>query len=68
MLNYTPDQGQMEQVNLANKQVSHNTKIKSGKEVRQSNPPTSLPKIFWHSTKWSKGKKKKGWKTLSSKK
>jgi hypothetical protein len=29
---------------VANNQVSHNTKIKSGEERRQSNPPTSLPK------------------------
>jgi hypothetical protein len=58
----------MEHVNLANNQFSHNRKFKSGKEIRQSNPPTSLPKICWHSTEWSVGKKKKGWKPLSSKK
>jgi hypothetical protein len=35
----------MEHVNLANNQVSHNMKIISGIEIRQSNPPNSLPKI-----------------------
>jgi hypothetical protein len=45
MLNYTPDQGQIEHGNLANSQVSYNTKIKSGKEIRQPNQPSSLPKI-----------------------
>jgi hypothetical protein len=29
-----------------NNQVSHNTKLKSGKEIRQSNPPTNIPKMY----------------------
>jgi hypothetical protein len=45
MLNYTSDKGQIKHVNLVNNEISHNTKIKSGKEIRQSNPPSSLPKI-----------------------
>jgi hypothetical protein len=45
MLNYTPDQGQIEHVNLANNQVSKNTQIKSGKEIRQSNPPMTNKNI-----------------------
>jgi hypothetical protein len=55
----------MEPFNLANNQVSHNTKIKSGKEIRQSNPLTNILKIYGHSTKWSDGKKK-GWKSLNT--
>jgi hypothetical protein len=45
MLNYTPHRGQIEYINLAKNQVSHNTKNKSEKEISQSNPPTSIPKI-----------------------
>jgi hypothetical protein len=34
-----PGQGQKDHLNVANNQVSHNTKIKSGKEIKQSNSP-----------------------------
>jgi hypothetical protein len=61
-----PVQGQKEHINLANNQVSHNTKIKSGKENRQSEPPTTLSKTELNSTKYSNWKKKE-WKPLSSK-
>jgi hypothetical protein len=44
LLNYTSGQGQKEQIKLANNQVSHNKKIKSGKEIRQSKPLSSLTK------------------------
>jgi hypothetical protein len=44
MLNYTPDWDQIKHINLANNQVSHNIKIKSVKEIRQSNPPTTNQK------------------------
>jgi hypothetical protein len=54
-------------MNQANKQVSHNTKIKSGREIRQSKAPSSLSKTSLHSTKMNNGKKKKRWKPLSSK-
>jgi hypothetical protein len=45
MLNYTARHDQIKHVNLANNGVRHNTKIKSGKENRQLNPPTSIPKL-----------------------
>jgi hypothetical protein len=44
-------------MNLANNQVSHNTKIKSREENRQLKPPTSLSRTKLHSTKWSDWKK-----------
>jgi hypothetical protein len=39
-----PGQAQKEHINLANNQLSHNTKIKSGEKIRQSKPPTSSSK------------------------
>jgi hypothetical protein len=39
-----PGQGQKEYINQAKNQISHNTKIKLGKEIRQSKPPTCLSK------------------------
>jgi hypothetical protein len=48
--------------------VSHNTKIKSKERKQTIKTPTSLSRTQFHSTKWSNGKEKKGWKTCFSKK
>jgi hypothetical protein len=61
-----PDQGQIQHINLANNQVSHNTKIKSGKEIRKSNPPSSIPKYSGTAPSGAMGRR--DGKSLSSKK
>jgi hypothetical protein len=66
-LRKTTEDGNISHAQIGNNKVSHNSKVKTGKEIRQSKPPTSLPKILWHSTKWN-DEKKKGWKQLSFKK
>jgi hypothetical protein len=64
LLYYTSRLGTEKHIN----QVSHNTKNKTGKENRQSRPPTNLSRAQLQSTKRNNRKMKKGWKTLSSKK
>jgi hypothetical protein len=67
VLYFTSRPGPERHINIAKNQVSHNTQIKSRKEIQQSKPLTSLSKTSLHNTKW-RDEKKKGWKPLSSKK
>jgi hypothetical protein len=56
LLNYTSRPGSE---STHNNQVNRIIKIKSGKESRQSNPPTSLPKYSCTAPSGAMGRRKK---------